>query len=733
MGATEILSDPSSTPSKTPHRAPNPALLFDVLQEDDASKQQQKLTRASIDLAPPGTVFRTVRRSSNGSGCASEGRRSFSLHEPAATGADGADAGTVAILEQQQQQQQEQDEGDSTRQQQQQHQHDTEQVEEHDGSAGSDSDRLPHHHSMTPAEVLQELLGPLYVDSSKLKMGDQLGQGGFAEVRRATLEDPNALPGFEEAVAVKTLRPDVLRSAQELREFLAEANLLRKMAHPNIVRLRGVGAADLKDLVSMRESMLVVQELMAGGDLKCLVAEAMTRPFDSPYTKVDALRWAMQIAEAMQYLHGVCRPMIIHRDLKLDNVLLTGGPVHSAQAKLADFGLHKRVRAILQSGIALPWAQDVCLQGDACEKSYYGGNMYMASSASSLASSSSAFLASGAGAAAPSAGPIGASGDASAGGAMRRSSSVGALASVAEHSKDRGGSKGAAATGLKVLAAAGGDIATRVLSSAGVGDARGGGSLHGGAGGAPEGSVHRRMAAVQALEGSVRAGSAFYNTAAPGSQGSLARLDSGRWPKGGAGAGAAPGQGAGNSGSGSFGELEAAEGAGPSAPPPGKARVSFREGASTEGSQRCVPLDATQKVGSLLYMAPEVIRGGHYSEKVDVFSYGIMLYELFSGCLLASRVTMGMPDGTLAGEGRLAEYAEQVAAGHREEMPAYWPQPIKKLIADCWAQDPSKRPSFARILDQLYQMKRGHVAETLDALRPRGNYNPTSDCGCSIM
>jgi serine/threonine protein kinase len=35
-----------------------------------------------------------------------------------------------------------------------------------------------------------------------------------------------------EPVAVKALRPDALRSPAELREFLAEANLLRKMAHP---------------------------------------------------------------------------------------------------------------------------------------------------------------------------------------------------------------------------------------------------------------------------------------------------------------------------------------------------------------------------------------------------------------------------------------------------------------------------------------------------------------------
>ena len=38
------------------------------------------------------------------------------------------------------------------------------------------------------------------------------------------------------------------------------------------------------------------------------------RPMYLPY---DALRWAMQISSAMNYLHNICRPMIIHRDLKV--------------------------------------------------------------------------------------------------------------------------------------------------------------------------------------------------------------------------------------------------------------------------------------------------------------------------------------------------------------------------------------------------------------------------------
>ncbi len=69
---------------------------------------------------------------------------------------------------------------------------------------------------------------------------------------------------------------------------------------------------------------------MAGGDLKQVVVSAMARPFDPPYTKTAALSWAMQVAEALHYLHCVCCPMIIHRDLKLDNVLLTGGPLETS-------------------------------------------------------------------------------------------------------------------------------------------------------------------------------------------------------------------------------------------------------------------------------------------------------------------------------------------------------------------------------------------------------------------
>ena len=66
-------------------------------------------------------------------------------------------------------------------------------------------------------------------------------------------------------------------------------------------------------------------------------------PVESMYTWLDALRWLEQIAAALKYLHSL-RPMVVHRDLKLENMLLTGLDPATADAKLADFGLCKLVK-----------------------------------------------------------------------------------------------------------------------------------------------------------------------------------------------------------------------------------------------------------------------------------------------------------------------------------------------------------------------------------------------------
>ena len=62
----------------------------------------------------------------------------------------------------------------------------------------------------------------------------------------------------------------------------------------------------------------------------------------------------------------------------------------------------------------------------------------------------------------------------------------------------------------------------------------------------------------------------------------------------------------------------------------------------------CVPL----QVGSLLYMAPELVTSNTYNEKVDVFSFAVIAWELFSGKLLAMKVRAEGGGGAAGGTGR---------------------------------------------------------------------------------
>lgn len=72
----------------------------------------------------------------------------------------------------------------------------------------------------------------------------------------------------------------------------------------------------------------------------------MSQPHSAAYSYVDALTWACDIAAAVAHLHSL-NPVVIHRDLKLENILLRKPQAQGAPgcrklpiAKLTDFGLH---------------------------------------------------------------------------------------------------------------------------------------------------------------------------------------------------------------------------------------------------------------------------------------------------------------------------------------------------------------------------------------------------------
>jgi hypothetical protein len=99
--------------------------------------------------------------------------------------------------------------------------------------------------------------------------------------------------------------------------------------------------------------------------------------------------------------------------------------------------------------------------------------------------------------------------------------------------------------------------------------------------------------------------------------------------------------------------------------------------------------ELTGNTGSLRYMAPEVAQKKPYSEKVDVYSFGIMLWQM-----ARDRVPFkGM---------NRDEFNKRVVLGtDRPKLDKAWPKGFSDLLTKCWHQDHEIRPSFREIVQRL--------------------------------
>lgn len=177
--------------------------------------------------------------------------------------------------------------------------------------------------------TLRDMVGEeCIIDKDCLAIKSSLGEGAYAFVYLAMLNGTTP-------VAVKTLKPELLQSKEDVKLFLLENAVQKKLYHPGIVKLVGLGCAS-----HAQQDLFIVQEYCPGGSLRDLVLKQMMEPMRSLYSTEDAMRWSLNIAQALSYLHSRA-PVVMHRDLKLENILLTDRQVSRATAKLADFGLAK--------------------------------------------------------------------------------------------------------------------------------------------------------------------------------------------------------------------------------------------------------------------------------------------------------------------------------------------------------------------------------------------------------
>ena len=92
-------------------------------------------------------------------------------------------------------------------------------------------------------------------------------------------------------------------------------------------------------------------------------------------------------------------------------------------------------------------------------------------------------------------------------------------------------------------------------------------------------------------------------------------------------------------------------------------------------------------------MAPEVIRGKEYTEKADVFSFGIILWEI---------ATRQPPYRNLTA----VQVGMQVAHNRlRPSIPRNTPSEFADLMRECWDQDPKSRPSFSHCVQRISQWR----------------------------
>jgi serine/threonine-protein kinase len=166
-----------------------------------------------------------------------------------------------------------------------------------------------------------------------------LGKGGMAEVYRARV-----LSGPREGwtVALKRLLPALTRDPASIELFAREADLSKKLDHPNIVKVLDAGVHD--------GIYFIVMELVDGRDLGQILRRCKQRGIPLP---VDfAVYLGKVLLEALSYAHHATGPEgeplgIVHCDVSPSNLFIS----RVGEIKLGDFGVARvRVGGTLQGG-----------------------------------------------------------------------------------------------------------------------------------------------------------------------------------------------------------------------------------------------------------------------------------------------------------------------------------------------------------------------------------------------
>lgn len=111
-------------------------------------------------------------------------------------------------------------------------------------------------------------------------------------------------------------------------------------------------------------------------------------------------------------------------------------------------------------------------------------------------------------------------------------------------------------------------------------------------------------------------------------------------------------------------------------------------------SESSSSISQSQQCGTIAYMAPEVIEGNKYSGKADVYSFGILMYEVITDLTPYPELNKGKIT--------VFKFTNMIINNdHRPSFKFPIKKSIKKLIERCWSKNPSDRPTFEDIFKKL--------------------------------
>nr|XP_024661396.1 serine/threonine-protein kinase WNK1 isoform X12 [Maylandia zebra] len=161
-------------------------------------------------------------------------------------------------------------------------------------------------------------------DGRFLKFDIEIGRGSFKTVYKGLDTETTVEVAWCEL-------QDRKLSKSERQRFKEEAGMLKGLQHPNIVRFYDSWEGPCKG----KKCIVLVTELMTSGTLKTYLKRFKVM-------KIKVLRsWCRQILKGLHFLHTRAPP-IIHRDLKCDNIFITGP---TGSVKIGDLGLATLKRA----------------------------------------------------------------------------------------------------------------------------------------------------------------------------------------------------------------------------------------------------------------------------------------------------------------------------------------------------------------------------------------------------